>query len=80
MSVCSIYVTLALGFGGFAQELSQTNRVYSARRWTDGIVKEKVLYRTFPLHHFCITLSSILRWGVILSFTDVAGEHFLAAT
>lgn len=81
MRVCSIYVTLALGLGDFAQEVSQTNRVFSPRRWTDGVVKEKVLYCALPLHYFCSKVSPVLRRGGILSsFTDVAGEHFLPAT
>lgn len=81
MRVCSICVTLALGLEGFAQEVSQTNRVFSARRWTGGVVKEKVLYRALPLHYFCSTVSPILRRGGIrFSFTDVAGDHFLPAT
>lgn len=57
-----------------------TNTVFSARRWTDGVVKKKVLYYAFPLYHICFTLSPILRSAVILSFTDVAGENFLPAT
>lgn len=79
MRVCSIYVTLAHGLGGFAQEVSKANRVFSPRRWTDGVVKEKVLYRALPLHHFCSTVSPVLG-GILSSFTDVAGEHFLPAT
>lgn len=75
MRVCSICVTLALG--GFAQKVSQSNRVFSTRRWTVGVVKEKVLYRVLPLHYFCRTVSPILHWGGILSFT---GEHFLPTT
>lgn len=82
MRVWSIYVTLAHGLGGFAQEASQTNRAFSTRRWTDGVVKEKVSYRAVPPHHFCSTVSPILRWGEFLTsfLTDVAGEHFLPAT
>lgn len=80
MRVCSVCVSLALGFGGFAQEVSLTNRVLSTRRWT-GVVKEKVLCRALPLHHICSALSPVLRRGGILSsLTDVAGEHFLPAT
>lgn len=78
MRVCSIYVTLAIGLGGFAQELSKTNRVFSNRRWTDDVVKEKVLCRELPPNHFCGTVSPILHSGGL--FTDVTGEHFLPAT
>ena len=79
MRVCSIYVTLAHGLGGFAQEASQTN-VFSTRRWT-GVIKEKVSCLPLPTHHFCRTVSPIFCLGGILSsFTDVAGEHFLPAT
>lgn len=79
MRLGSIYVTLLLG--GFAQEVSETNRGFSTRRWTDGVVKEKVLYRTLPLQYFWSKLSPILRRGGILpSLTDVAGERFLPAT
>lgn len=81
MRVCSVYVSLALGLGGFAQEVSLTNRVFSTRRWTDGVVKEKVLCRALPLHHICSALSPVSRRGGILSsLTDVPGEHFLPAT
>lgn len=78
MRVCSIYVTLAHGLGDFAQEVLKTNRVFSPRRWTDGVVKEKVVYRASPLQHFCSTI--LRRAGVLSSFTDVAEEHFLPAT
>lgn len=81
MRVCSICVTLPLGLGGFAQEVSQTNILFSTRRGTDGGVKKKVLYCALPPHYFCSTASPILRRGGILSsFTDVEGEHFLPAT
>lgn len=80
MCVCSIYVTLAHGLGGFAQEASQTNRAYSTRRWTGGVVKEKVSYRALHPQHLCSTVSLILRRGGLISSTDVAGEHFLPAT
>lgn len=81
MRVCSVYVSLAHGLGGFVQDVSQTKTVFSTPRWTDGIVKKKVLYRALPLHYFCSTLSPILRWkGILPSLTDVAGESFLLAT
>ena len=81
MRVCWIYVSPALGSGGFAQEVSQTTIVFFTRRWTDGVVKEKVLCRALSLHHICNTLAPVLRWGGTLSSsTDVAGEHFLPET
>lgn len=77
MRVCSLCVTLALGFGGFAQEVSRTSRVFSARRWTGGLVKDKVLYYSCcapPLLHSCTSVSP----GILSasSFT----ERFLPAT
>lgn len=57
MRVCSTYVTLALGSGGFAQEVPQKNRSFAPRRWTDAVVKDKVLYWAAPLHYFSSTVS-----------------------
>lgn len=78
MRVCSIYVSLAHGLGGFVRDVSQTKTLFSIRRWTDGIVKKKVLYSPYTTSR---TLSPILRWkGILPSLTDVAGECFLLAT
>lgn len=51
MRVSSIDVTLAHGLGGFAKAASQTNRVFSSPRWTDGVVEEKVGCRTARSPH-----------------------------
>lgn len=68
MRVCSIYVTLALGLGGFTQEVSQINRSFAPRHWTDAVVKDKVLYCAAPLHYF----SSLFREGILSSCTVVS--------
>lgn len=47
MRVCSIYVSLAHGLGGFVRDVLQTKTLFSTRRWTDGIVKKKVLYSPY---------------------------------
>ena len=83
MRVCSLCVTPALGFGGFAQEASRTSRVFSARRWTGGLVNDKVLYYSCcapPLLHSCTSVSP----GILSSSSSSSSfsftERFLPAT
>lgn len=80
MRVCPLSVILAPGLGDAAQEVSQIHRLFSARRWTDGAVKEKVLCCTVCQHYFACTVSPVFRRGRILScLKDVAGGHSLPA-